>query len=254
MPEFLVSDGGDLPKYARFDANGKKMAFVEMESATGFPTAEAAAAARDAAMAAMVESGKKRLAKWEAEGKVAKHANGSCTMGTGYQKKYATDPLEFALPNWLTRAMESSAYRRELPISSRASDDDIYGVFEVFYARSSSGWLCRSQKRGDAGSLVWGESFAQAVPFSSEQAAMTELKSRVSNGCVLKTSGAFTSVSRVGKPQGDELSDGVAAACEARDIEASLAQSVSERLESYKASLDAQRGGPAEPAKKAARL
>lgn len=249
MPDYLISDGGDLPKFARVDGAGPsvKLVFVEQSAATGFPTPEAARAMADEACSAMLAAGERKAAKALETGSIVKDPiGGSFTHVKSGRYAYALE--ELCVPAWLLWLLRQ---KQSLPISSRPSAEDVYGVFETFYVRSSRGWLSRSMRRRDEGSLVWDESFGLAVPFSSREAAEAELGGAA--GHVLKASSVFTAVSSVNHPGADDLSDGVRSACEARDIESSLEQSAQERLTAMRQA----RGEPepeAAPAKKAARL
>lgn len=251
MPDYLISDGADLPKFARVDGSGDsaKLVFVEQSAATGFATPEAAKAAADQARAAMMAAGERKAAKALAKGDIKKGSDGFFTHVKS--ERWAYTALELCVPAWLWWIRDKSD---GLKISSRPSADDVYGVFETFYARSEKGWLSRSMKRRDEGSLVWGDSFGLAVPFSSREAAEAEL-ARWGRGHVLKASSVFTGVSSLNSPEADDLSDGVRAACEARDIESSLAQSAQERLDAMRQGAQEAQEAPAAPAaRRGARL
>lgn len=247
MPDYLISDGADMPKFARVDGSGDsvKLVFVEQSAATGFATPEEARRAADDACDSMMAAGERKAAKAMAKGDIRKGSDGFFTHVKSERWAYSAE--ELCVPAWLWWIKSQG---RDLPISSRPSAEDVYGVFETFYVRSQKGWLSRSLKRRDEGSLVWGDSFGLAVPFSSREAAEAEL-ARWGSGHVLKASSVFTAVSSLNAPEADDLSDGVRAACEARDIESALTQSAQERLAAMREAAGA---NPAEPAKRGARL
>lgn len=246
MPEYLISDGEELPKFARVDAGGSKLAFVDQASATGFPTPEAAWAAARKAMEAMTAAGMRRVERLREKDQIvlARYATGFVKIKGS--DRSALDPLELCVPVWLWGERQG---RARLAISSRPTAEDVYGVFESFYARSGEMWLCRSQRRQDGGALVWDRSFGFAAPFSSQEAAEAELRRMGRVGHVLKTSGVFTGVTAMPGAMADDLSSGIQAACEARDIEAALEQSVQERLAAMRQEPD-----PAPPRAKAQRI
>ena len=137
MPHYLISDGADMPKFARLDG-GSKIAFVELAAATGFPSPEAARAAFDAACSALA-------AKCQAKLDAAEAAGDIIAMGWGFRLKGpktgpdSSDKRLLFYPNWLARLQQNPG---SYAISSRPTPDDMLGVFETFYARRGNAWLC----------------------------------------------------------------------------------------------------------------
>lgn len=215
MPEYLVSNREEIPKYARIAPNGKSVAFVLMADATGYPTPEAASEAFERACSHMKSLSK--TAMWH--------------------------------QSWAKASQAARA--RDYPLATRATLDDLLGVFETYYVRSEEGWLSRPQRKAMEGALTWEPSFSLAVPFGSEPAALAALARAYGHGgCVVKASCAFTGVSVPNpgaKKAPDPVRDAISAACEARDIAQSLKEDAEARLLAAK--------GPAEePAKRAPRL
>lgn len=68
MPETLISNRDDIPKYARIDRGGKTIVWTTLDQATGFANAADAVKAFDNACSAMLSSAKTKHDKAIADG------------------------------------------------------------------------------------------------------------------------------------------------------------------------------------------
>lgn len=252
MPEFMICDRDTPPRYAK--ADGKVVVWKEKEEATVYPTAIAAREGFDAACAAMLAVANEKLAKSFAEGKVEVDEKAHA-----WQKKYSMgskrgkEAIHLFAPMWLADRWSIPGYDSSVhyAVASRPTNDDLLGVFEAFYVRTRNMWLARGQQRGSGASYSWDSSFGAAVQFSSEEAAREAAKLHGGGeGWVVKSSCVFTSVSPVSdklgpQPVADSVAGAIAAACESRDIRASLDESVRERSEAMLAVSQAPAPAPA---------
>ena len=143
-------------------------------------------------------------------------------------------------PWWLRQALkqdknvevleiDQARLRDIFHIDARLLPQDVTGAFELFYARSSLGWLGGPRIKSQWGSHAWHDSFSQAKGFpdraSLDEACRAE---RVQDYAVLKSSAVFTAVERRGLG-GDDVVSAIESACEARDIEGDIKRAASER-------------------------
>lgn len=244
MPEFMICDRDTPPKYAHVD--GKRVVWKEKEEATIYPTAEAARDSFNAVCSAMLVAAKAKLAKGIAEGKVTENPKPSWRNKKYlYGAKSAGQAIHLFAPMWLADRWGVDGYdsRRDYPVASRPTNDDLLGVFETFHVRLGQFWLSRGQQRGAGASYSWDASFSAAVPFSSHEAAReTALQMGNSDAWIVKSSCVFTEVQPVtssGITRADPVIRSISAACEARDIRASLDESVKARSAAMQATEDA---------------
>lgn len=238
MPEFLISSREERPKYAKISANGKSLTWATQAEASGFVSPTAARSAFNDACRAIMASAEKRVSAALASGSLKRmpgsHGRAGVFVMAG---KRSENALSFFAPHWLLKNWGGGALPPiGFPDASRPADNDLLGVFEQFFIRSTDGWLCRSQTKRQAGSLEWNAAFGLAVPFFSEEAAQGEILKRYGGAWVVKTSCVFTGISpSLNRPPApDRISRAIAAACEARDIRASLDESVQARLDAMK--------------------
>ena len=231
MPQYMVSNGQSMPKFARIDDNGRKAVWVDIEQATGFGTPEAAKEAFRGAVLRMEESARRAGARAVAEKKIVpSHRPGTQWMRKEKDDSWTTakDPAEFFIPAW---AWAAKSWLGQFTVGARPTKEDLLGVFETFYVRSGAGWLCRPQRKSSEGRLEWNESFALAVPFASMEDASARLKKENHAGSIVKTSCVFTEVVfDSARSRADDTANMIAAACEARDIQSAIEQSASERI------------------------
>ena len=233
MPQYMVSDGHQMPKFARVDNNGKKIVWVDIEDATGFGSPETARAAFENGVAAMIEAARAAAVRAIESNKINLDKNGRWARPKKNQWELDTtveDPAELFSLEWSWRAKDGLS---RFPVAARPTKEDLLGVFETFYIHSPQrGWLCRPQRKSEEGRLGWNQSFALAVPFSSEADARYRLGQTGQPGSVVKTSCVFTQVLPVGssRAQDDDTTGMIAAACEARDIKSAIEQSAMERV------------------------
>jgi len=230
MPQFMVSNGGEMPRFARIDKNGRKMVWVDIENATGFATPEAARAAFEECVHSMVKAA--QIAGERAVGEktvVASNKPAEKWMRReGGEWSTASDPAQFFTLEWVWKAKDQL---HKFPVGARPTKDDLLGVFETFYIRSGAGWLCRPQRKYAEGRLEWNESFSLAVPFASAEDARARLQKQGAAGSIVRTSCVFTQVEfDSAHARNDSTATMIAAACEARDIHSAIEQSASERL------------------------
>lgn len=230
MPEFLIRNNDSSPRYARIDEN-LRITWQRQADGTPFGTEELAASAFSAACSRMWS-----VERAKAQKSLSRRAGGSEPDSASVYALAAQN-----LPLWLTRAWnnESDALvNGSFHTATRPSINDLLGVFEQFYVRSASGWLSRPQTLTQTG-LGWTESFEFAVPFSSFANAQAIIGQHGLPAWVLRASCAFTAVSPAqylrAHPEPEDLASAVAAACEARDISASLASTAGERFAAMEA-------------------
>ena len=244
MPEFMICDRDTPPKYAY--ADGNRVVWKEKEEATVYPTAQAARESFDAACSAMLAAASAKLAKGIACGKVIENSKPSWhNKKYCYGAKSANQAIHLFAPMWLADRWCVDGYdsRKDYPVASRPTNDDLLGVFETFHVRLGNSWLSRGQQRGAGASYSWDASFSAAVLFSSEEAAReTVLEMGDSDAWIVKSSCVFTEVQPVsssGATSADSVIRSISAACEARDIRASLDESVKARSAAMQAAEDA---------------
>lgn len=232
MPEYLISQQGDIPKYAKISTNGKSLTWSTQAEASGFGTQAAAREAFNSACGHIMAAGKEKMRKAAASGALVKTPayQGFCFEFSG---RTSSRGIALFIPYWLDAGWQGGKLpASSFPDASRPAPDDLLGVFEQFFLRSESGWLCRPQAKHSVGRLEWNAAFGLAVAFFSEEAAQAELAKRPGGGWVVRTSCVFTGISANadGPADHDDVSRSIAAACEARDIRESLDQSVQSRL------------------------
>lgn len=247
MPEYLISSREERPKYAKIAANGKSLTWATQAEASGFGSPTAARSAFNDACREIMASAERRVRAALANGSLVKtpgsHGRSGIFVMAGKRSEQA---LSFFAPHWLLKHWgDGTLPSIYFPDASRPADDDLLGVFEQFFIHSTEGWLCRSQTKRQAGGLEWNAAFGLAVPFFSEEAALGEILKRYGGAWIVKTSCVFTGISPspTRPPAPDGISRAIAAACEARDIRASLDESVQARLDAMK--------DPAAPRKRA---
>lgn len=227
MPDFLIRNNDYSPRYAHID---EKMHVTWRRQAEGTPfgSEELASKAFHEACSHM----------WSVELAKALKSQTRRFPGdpTQCSEQMLNDLASRKLPQWLTRSWSFAASKPSPGFfhpATRPSINDLLGVFEQFYIRSAESWLCRPQTRNET-DLCWSESFEFAVPFSSQANAQAMINQRGLSAWVLRSSCAFTAVVPVafrhGDPDPDGLASAVSAACEARDIRASLSATTDERL------------------------
>lgn len=245
MPVFQVQNDDQMARFARIDNGGKKVTWVNQAEATDFPDPDSAMKGFESACAKMLAHAEARLKSAQDQGLIIKDPSVSSREFFCLKKdaearqkdRYADcpsfqDPLEHFCSKWLLRKKNKE---ESYHIASRPTQDDLLGVFETFYARSSEGWLARPQRKSEGTGLVWNQSFSHAVPFSSALAAKAELDRLYAKGHIVKATNAFTEVIPVSKPEQDHVADSIQAACSARDIESAINESAQERLRDLKA-------------------
>lgn len=252
MPEYLISNQSDISKYARVDAKG--IAFVDQEKATGYATPEAARKAFDARCEELWQKAKKKGEQALAEGKYVKNdydyfvkPEEMAMNRWGYGAKTYRQIEEAFAPSWLVdaKANNRKSFADHFPVASRATNADLLGVHDLFYLCSEQGWLSRPKRKGSEGRLEYAKNFAMAVSFTSREAAVAEFSKGLaygSNVWVVKSSCAFTMAEPLAAgSKAFEPVAGIAAACEAREIRASLEASVADRLEALRSAEAAPR-------------
>jgi hypothetical protein len=235
MPQYLISNAESMPKFARLGGGKtRSVAWVDMESATGFATQEEARETFNAACMAMIEKAKEQAKKAVESGAIRKTEHGYTQSEEKrvWRRVHKQDPAEFKSPQWL---WEKRNQLDSFPVASRSTADDFLGVFELFFVRSDTGWLARGQLKNSADRLEWTESFALAIPFSSREAAMVEVKRAHGSASIVKTSCVFVGAESVGHANADDTSAQIQAVCEARDIRSAIDQAARERLEAMAA-------------------
>lgn len=201
MPEYIIKNES-VSKYFRIDADTSQASIVSMGEATGFGNkALAARALRDSAAL-----------------RIAQAKPGS------------------PVPKWATAAMgvADGELAGCFTLMARPTLGDLVGVFDIFFVRSSSGWLCRPHMTCHDGAMCWTEFFGFAAQFPDEDAAKLALAGYgryVSEGSVVKASCVFTGVSAGANAGHDGVRDAIASACEARDITGAIEASAKERIE-----------------------
>jgi hypothetical protein len=201
MPEYIIKNE-TISKYFRIDGDDHQAAIVSMSEATSFGS-------KASAIQALREAAATRVAQ-------GKHKPGA------------------PVPKWATAAL--GAQPGELAdcftLMARPTLSDLVGVFDVFFVRSSSGWLCRPHMSCHDGRLCWDDSFAFAVQFPDEAAAKLALAGCRSYGAsVVKASCVFTGVAAEAGAGHDGVRDAIASACEARDITGAIEASARERID-----------------------
>ena len=134
-------------------------------------------------------------------------------------------------------------------VDSKSTLEDILQSFETFYARSAHGWLGGPRTKQRWGLFEWRESFtdAQGLPsLDSIKDALTAIGSG-SDHTILRTRAVFTEAVPVGNSH-DDVSLGIGAACQARDIESTIVEAAKSRLDDMNAAA------PDKPAATKARL
>jgi hypothetical protein len=232
MPEYLVTDRATLPKYAKIAPNGRSLTWTTQAEASGFATPELAREAFDATCRILWDAASAKMAKAREDGTLESRPDGSYHT-FGDRGVYHNPRLLFG-PHWLAEGWSpdtgSTHFGSAFAIASRPAKDDLLGVFEQYYLRSAHGWLCRPQAKNREGRLEWNPAFGLAVAFSSLDAAQAQLGH--GSAWIVKTSCVFTDVlPSVAPPDPDDTARSIASACEARDIRASLDESVKLRLE-----------------------
>lgn len=114
-------------------------------------------------------------------------------------------------------------------IISRPAPEDLLNVFDAYYVRNAQGrWLGGPKTKAHYQALAWHVNFGDAVSFLSEEAARAAVEANGPGAYnLMKTSCVFTEVLQ-GGPGGepgvfvDQVAAGIAAACKARDIRASM--------------------------------
>lgn len=258
MPEYLISDQGEFPKYARVVLN-KSVTWSNNDGATTWPTEKQALADFESTCLAMEATVKAKLAAAIKENLIEDKRGQREYWGARYLmgKKAADSPLLLFSTQWFVNDWintPKSSRMQSFGVVSRPMPDDLLSVFDTYYVRDDHGrWLGSPKTRGHYQALQWHANFAQASAFISEGLARVAAEANgVGAFNVMKTSCVFTSVlpGRVGPGQPifvDDVAAGIAAACEARDIRASMASEVDARMKSA-----VQEQAPA--AKKTARL
>lgn len=245
MPEFLIRNLDAPPKYARLAPNGRAVTWVGQAAATGFPDAAAARLAFDTACSAMGDRATAKMEEGLADGTIAATPN---SWQGNFQRlgKHASAAIDFFAAQWLRdRWMGKQPFERQhfFPDASRQLANDLLGVFETFYVRCADGWLAPIQAKLYAASLSPNASFSLAAPFSSAEAAASAAKAAISTQpfWIVKTSCVFTGVQAGPTAHGasDDFASTIASACEARDIRASLDESVNRRMAEMQPLADA---------------
>jgi len=234
MPEFLIANNADIPRYARLDPNGK-IYWESMANATGFSSEEDARKLFSDAAAAMFEAFRVASEKALLTKKIMLDG-----VGLGYpffryrstaqNARTASTAHELVTPIWL---WQLQTRQWSVSVGSRSTPDDLLGVFDLFYVRSDQGWLCRPQRKDAESMLAWIDSFGLAASFTTEEAAAAALAkhTRFADGHVVKSTSAFTAVKQFGRPNGDDTVGRIKAACEARDMRAVMSASAADRLQ-----------------------
>jgi hypothetical protein len=236
MPQFVVSNNSQVARYAKFveQKKGVKVSWGTMDEATGFASAEEARAKFLAACEGMLKEAADAAQKDLASGAIVKH--GSRYATGGYSEKWTVEngklsALELRAPQWLIKAQSQLA---SFPIAQRTTAEDFLNRFDVYYARSSEGWLCRPQRAAEYGRYTWSENFSLAVPFNSPDAARAEIRrwanTRDGGGHVVSCSCVLGDAKPEGKPQPDPIATRIAMANEARDIQSAIDQAANERI------------------------
>lgn len=241
MPEYLISDQGEFPKYARVALN-KSVAWSNSDGATTWPSEQKAWADFESACVAMELSAKAKLAAAVKKNLIKDNKAGAGYWGARYSmgSKSADTLLLLFATQWFANGwVNASGAERErnFGVVSRPGADDLLSVFDTYYVRDDRGlWLGSPKTRAHHHALQWHANFAQASAFVSEGLARTAAEAnRVGGFNIMKTSCVFTSVlpgkSGLGQPIFvDDVAAGIAAACEARDIRASMAAEVDARM------------------------
>lgn len=214
MARFLIKHEALPATWARLSEKGDKVAFGAKEKATEFASAEEALAAFEKAALAMAAAAKKKERAMKAG-------------GTAPKLRYGEELIEKIAPVWLRKKMGWKADWQSkatgvFVAEATGLDESAGAPFELFYARSEKGWLGEPRLKSRFGAFDWRDDMAQARAFVSEQALEAALASAGSVAKVsrFKASAVFTEARL--HPEADEVSQGIAAGVESREIQADL--------------------------------
>lgn len=199
MPEYIIKNES-VSKYFQIDEDTHQASIVSMEEATGF--------------------GSKALAARALRGAAARRIS---------QNKPGSP-----IPKWATAALGAPVGELAgcFTFMARPTVSDLVGVFDIYFVRSSCGWLCRPHMASHDGRMCWTDSFGLAAQFPDEDAARQYAGSQyVSGASVVKASCVFTAVTGRADAGADGVRDAIASACEARDITGAIEASAKERID-----------------------
>ena len=241
MPEIVVKHPANN-SYAVFDPKKNTLKWSgDVQSATSFADQPAACAAFDAACSTLAAAAWAKTDKAAAAGKMVK-AYGLFQDEHG-QRRYGDyeRPANFSdyAPVWL---QDYLAKDFDPDYVTRASRDDLMGVFDIFFIKSERGWLGCPTTRSSYSRYTWNKAFHQAATFLSKADALraaAEAGAGRDAIAVVKSSCAFSGVafSEMGR-DADSCPDpeamAIKCACEARDIEADIQRAADLRMEQYR--------------------
>lgn len=218
MAEFILKHPyPNPPAWARIEKETVKW-IKAVGEATPFPTEAEALKAFGEAKKSMLAKGEAKLKRDLAAGKTIKNERYYYSS-----QKTRAPKLEDCVPQWLLNG-------RFKPVTeSRSTDDDLLGVMELWFVKGPGGWLREGKERR----TEFSESFHGAKPFLSLEAAKASLSGYHYNCCFIRGSMAFSQVVHEGGSL-DEQAQGIAAACEAREIGAEIQAAATARLADMK--------------------
>ena len=253
MPEIVVKHPANN-SYAVFDPKKNTLKWSgDVQSATTFAGQPEASAAFAAACSALASAAQAKTDKAAAAGKTVK-AYGSYLDQQGHRRYGDYErPANFSdyAPVWL---QDYLAKDFEPDYVTRASRDDLMGVFDIYFIKSQRGWLGCPTTRSSYSRYTWNKAFHQAATFLSKADAVraaAEAGAGRDAFAVVKSSCAFSGVAfsergRDADSCPDQEAMAIKCACEARDIEADILKAAGLRMEQY---LQAAEPGAAAPAK-----
>lgn len=233
MPEYIISNQEEFPKYARVVVN-KSVVWTNSDGATVWPSKEKALLDFESTCHAMEVSVWAKLALAVKAGLIVDRISHSGHYGPRYAmgKKEAQSQLQLFATTWFIEEwlqVDADHKMEGYRIISRPAREDLLNVFDAYYVRNAQGrWLGGPKTKAHYQALAWHVNFGDAVSFLSEEAARAAVEANGPGAYnLMKTSCVFTEVLQ-GGPGGepgvfvDQVAAGIAAACEARDIRASM--------------------------------
>lgn len=232
MAEFILKHPYPRPpRWMRIDKGAVKWISSPAE-ADAFPDPEAAMAAFAAARLEMIAKAQIKVDKALAEGKEI--------TPTRWPRTPRNPTIDDMAPDWVSQKGFKPC------LESRATENDLLGVIELWFVKTKEGWLGKSKDN----EYRVKDTFHEAQPFLSLEAAQAAKQSArygVQGASYLKGSMAFSQVIPSSGGTMDDQSRGIAAACEAREIGGEIEAAALARMKDLGAAK-------AQPAKPKARL
>lgn len=257
MPIFHVKSLRMIGFWAALKKDGT-LGWTHHVGATAFDSAEQARERIEAAALLTFEHGLQKH--------LADKAKGYILSADWQGRKVKKVPhLKDRLPDWLSAYLshddQARAYRFEtqrfagsIVVESRATDEDVLGAFETYYARCDRGWLGGPRLKAHWGRFEWRPSFSDAQGFASLASLMEAASSTgQADFSVIKSRSVFTDVEFKGSPQ-DAVSSRLRSACEAREIDSELVAAAEARLAALRASEGPSSSATPAPAPKRSRI